>query len=180
MIFYISWWLIIKFIRRKSPFLWYSFTFTVVITHEIIIFQAICIDKIPKDFTPIKDTYYAALRQTLWYQLAYHELFVSEKQFSMFVSLWRFNLTAHTIYRGCSSYECFILRPTRQTQGCASKRGYLFHFRFRDIMDLLLSTLFLLHFSYWSVLVSRWFSIASIDRCLLRISLLWRGTNKFI
>ena len=48
-------------IWRKSLFLWYSFTFTVVITHEIITFQAICMDKIPKDFKSIKDTYYAAL-----------------------------------------------------------------------------------------------------------------------
>ena len=30
-------------------------------THEIITFQAICMDKILKDFTSIKDTYYAAL-----------------------------------------------------------------------------------------------------------------------
>ena len=36
-------------------------TFTVVITHEIITFQAICMDKIPKDFTSIKDTNYAPL-----------------------------------------------------------------------------------------------------------------------
>ena len=50
-----------KLIRRKSLFLWYTFTFNVVITHEIITFQDICMDKIPKDFTSIKDTYYAAL-----------------------------------------------------------------------------------------------------------------------
>ena len=37
------------------------FTFNVVITHEIITLQDICMDKIPKDFTSIKDTYYAAL-----------------------------------------------------------------------------------------------------------------------
>ena len=43
---------------KKLLFLWYSFTFTVVITHEIITFQADCMDKIPKDFTSIKDTYY--------------------------------------------------------------------------------------------------------------------------
>ena len=60
--FYISWRLIIKLIRRESLFLWYSFTFTVVITHEIITSQAICMDKIPKDFTSIKDTYYAAFK----------------------------------------------------------------------------------------------------------------------
>ena len=49
-------------IRRKSLFLWYSFTFTVVITHKIITFQAICMDKIPKDFTSMKDTDSAALK----------------------------------------------------------------------------------------------------------------------
>ena len=59
--FFISWQQIIKLIRNKSFFLWYSFTFNVVITHEIITFQDICIDKIPKYFTSIKDTYYAAL-----------------------------------------------------------------------------------------------------------------------
>ena len=56
-----SWQLIIKLIRSKSLFLWYSFTFNVVITHEIITFQDICMYKIPKDFTSTKDTYYAAL-----------------------------------------------------------------------------------------------------------------------
>ena len=35
--------------------------FHVVITHEIITFQDICMDKLPKDFTSTKDTYYAAL-----------------------------------------------------------------------------------------------------------------------
>ena len=40
--------------RNKSLFLWYSFTFNVVITHEIITFQDICIDRIPKYFTSIK------------------------------------------------------------------------------------------------------------------------------
>ena len=50
-----------KLIRNKSLFLWYSFTFNVVITHEIITFQDICIDEIPKYFKSIKDTYYAAL-----------------------------------------------------------------------------------------------------------------------
>ena len=59
--FYISWQLIIKLIRNKSLFLWYSFTFNVVITHEIKTFKDICIDEIPKYFTSIKDTYYAAL-----------------------------------------------------------------------------------------------------------------------
>ena len=61
--FFISWQLIIKLIRSKSLFLWYSFTFNVVITHEIITFQDICMYKIPKDFTSTKDTYYAALRE---------------------------------------------------------------------------------------------------------------------
>ena len=61
--FFISWQQIIKLIRSKSFFLWYSFTFNVVITHEIITFQDICIDEIPKYFTSIKDTYYAALKQ---------------------------------------------------------------------------------------------------------------------
>ena len=60
--FFISWQPIIKLIRSKSLFLWYTFTFNVVITHEIITFQDICMDKIPKDFTSIKDTYYAALK----------------------------------------------------------------------------------------------------------------------
>ena len=50
-----------KLIRSKSLFLWYTFTFNVVITHEIITFQDICMDKIPKDSMSIKDTYYAAL-----------------------------------------------------------------------------------------------------------------------
>ena len=63
--FYISRRLIIKLIRSKSLFLWYSFTFNVVITHEILTFQNICIDEIPKDFTSIKDTYYAALKVDL-------------------------------------------------------------------------------------------------------------------
>ena len=49
-------------IRNKSLFLWYLFTFNVVITHEIITFQDICIDEIPKYFTSIKCTFYAALR----------------------------------------------------------------------------------------------------------------------
>ena len=52
---------LIKLIQNKSLFLWYSFTFNVVITHEIITFQDICIDEIPKYFTSIKDIYYAAL-----------------------------------------------------------------------------------------------------------------------
>ena len=60
--FFISWQLIIKLIRNKSLFLWYSFTFNVVITHEIITFQDICFDEIPKYFKSIKDTYYAALK----------------------------------------------------------------------------------------------------------------------
>ena len=46
---------------KKSLFLWNSFTFTIVITHEIITFQDICMDKIPEDFTSIKDTYCGAL-----------------------------------------------------------------------------------------------------------------------
>ena len=33
-----------------------------VIKHEIITFQDIFMDKIPKDFMSIKDTYYAALK----------------------------------------------------------------------------------------------------------------------
>ena len=60
---YISRRLIIKLIRRKSPFLWYSFNFTVVISHLTITFHAICMDKILKDFTSLKDTYYAALTE---------------------------------------------------------------------------------------------------------------------
>ena len=59
--FFISWQLIIKLIRNKSLFLWYSFTFNVVISHGIITFQDIWIDEIPKYLTSIKDTYYAAL-----------------------------------------------------------------------------------------------------------------------
>ena len=51
-----------KLIRRKSLFPSFSFTFTVLITHEIITFQDICMDKIPQDFTSIKDTFYAALK----------------------------------------------------------------------------------------------------------------------
>ena len=51
----------IKLIQSKSLFLRYSFTFNVVITHEIITFQDIWIDEIPNDFTSIKDTYYTAL-----------------------------------------------------------------------------------------------------------------------
>ena len=66
--FYISRRLIIKLIRNKSPFLWYSFTFNVVITHEIITFQDVCIDEIPKYFTSIKDTNYAAL---IWSDMNY-------------------------------------------------------------------------------------------------------------
>ena len=62
--FFISWQLIIKLIPNKSLFLWYSFTFNVVITYEIITFQDICIDEIPKYFKSIKDTYYAALINT--------------------------------------------------------------------------------------------------------------------
>ena len=54
--FYISRRQIIKLIRSKSLFLWYMFTFNDVITHEIITFQDICMNKIPKDFTSIKDT----------------------------------------------------------------------------------------------------------------------------
>ena len=61
LIFFISWQLIIKLIGNKSLYFWYSFTFNVVITHEIITFKDICIDEIPKYFTSIKDTYYAAL-----------------------------------------------------------------------------------------------------------------------
>ena len=53
--------MIIKLIRSKSLFLWYTFTFNVLITHEIITFQDICMDNIPKDFMSIKDTYCAAL-----------------------------------------------------------------------------------------------------------------------
>ena len=53
--------LIIKLIRSKWLFLWYSFTFNVVITHEIITFQDIWMVKIPKDFMSTKATYYAAL-----------------------------------------------------------------------------------------------------------------------
>ena len=68
--FFISWQLIIKLIRSKSLFLWYSFTFNVVITHEIITFQDIFMDKIPKDFTSIKDTNYAALMPR-WYHLTH-------------------------------------------------------------------------------------------------------------
>ena len=61
--FFISWRIIIKLIQSKLLFPWYTFTFNVVITHEMIItFQDICMDKIPKDFMSIKDTYYAALR----------------------------------------------------------------------------------------------------------------------
>ena len=45
----------------KYGSLLYLFTFNIVITHEIITFQEMCMDKIPKDFTSIKDTYYAAL-----------------------------------------------------------------------------------------------------------------------
>ena len=41
--FGISWQIMIKFIRSKSLFLWYSFIFNVLITHEIITFQDICI-----------------------------------------------------------------------------------------------------------------------------------------
>ena len=52
----------IKLIRNKTLFLWYSFTLNVVIKHEIITFKDICIDEIPKYFTSIKDTYYAALK----------------------------------------------------------------------------------------------------------------------
>ena len=63
--FYISWRIIIKLIRSKLLFLWYTFTFNVVITHEIITFQDICMGKMLKDFSSIKDTYYAALRM-LW------------------------------------------------------------------------------------------------------------------
>ena len=39
----------------------FSNTHSMPVTHEIITFQDICRDKIPKDFTSIKDTYYAAL-----------------------------------------------------------------------------------------------------------------------
>ena len=52
-----------RLIRKKPLFLWYTFTFNVVITHEIITFQDIYMDKIPKDSMCIKDTYYAALRR---------------------------------------------------------------------------------------------------------------------
>ena len=38
-----------------------TFTFNVVITHEIIPFKDICMDKIPKDFTSVKDTYAALM-----------------------------------------------------------------------------------------------------------------------
>ena len=43
-------------------FLLYLFTFNVVISHEIITFKDICMDKLLKDFTSTKDTYYAALK----------------------------------------------------------------------------------------------------------------------
>ena len=70
---YISWWIIIKLIRSKSPFLWYSFFFNVVVTHEIITFQDICIDEIPKDFTSIKDPYYTALTRIAFISVAHQE-----------------------------------------------------------------------------------------------------------
>ena len=39
--------------------------------------------------------------------------FRSSAQYSIFASLWRFYLTAHTVYQACSSYQCFILREAR-------------------------------------------------------------------
>ena len=51
----------------------YLFTFNVVITHEIITFQDICMDKIPKDFTSTKDTYYAALILEIGYSILENE-----------------------------------------------------------------------------------------------------------
>ena len=64
-IFYINWRIIIKLIRSKSLFLWNTFTFNVVITHGVITFQDIFIEKIPKDFTSMKDTYHATLNNRL-------------------------------------------------------------------------------------------------------------------
>ena len=40
------------------------------------------------------------LRQTWRFQLPYHKLSVPEQQHSIFASLWRFYLTAHTVCQG--------------------------------------------------------------------------------
>ena len=41
-----------------------------------------------------------SLRQTRWFQLQYHKFFVPVKQYSIFASLWRFNLLANTLSQG--------------------------------------------------------------------------------
>ena len=66
------------------------------------------------------------LRQTWRFQLPYHKLSVPEQQHSIFASLWRFYLTANTVYQGLlflwmfysKSGTIFIQAPrTRICQG---------------------------------------------------------------
>ena len=68
-------------------------------------------------FTPVdrdgRSVAHFPLRQTWRFQFPHQTLSFPEYQYFIFASLLCVYLTAHMVCRGCSSYDCFILREVR-------------------------------------------------------------------
>ena len=87
-----------------------------VITHEIITFKDICMDKIPKNSKSTKDTYYAALKVHSRAQTWYLSVRKSDRRGVVHSSIWTPYIPkcAYDVHKACFTAETFWPRQSSE------------------------------------------------------------------